>query len=297
VESRGGSGVGRITLSDLEARDVRRALSRSLTPGAQLGATLSIAWGHLKAHLVEANLEALTNADLQGYVEERRLAGVRSQTISRELAALARGLKLAGAPVPEMPRLRADTPKASQAGHLLTVPQIRAWVDALPPDFADLALVALSTGLRREEIARLQLAWLALLPLGSPVAAYLMLPTEATKSRKARTIGISSEGVAALHRCHPRMAELMGTYRRASAKAAKVSGLPFAPHLRSLRHCYATMALQGTADPSAVQAALGHSDLRMANRYLSSTVDRTASAAAAVSVALAGGPRKRGVPA
>src|SRR5574340_1138047 len=56
----------------------------------------------------------------------------------------------------------------------------------------------------------------------------------------------------------------------------------FLPIRRDVRHTFAKLALAATADAVAVQAALGHMDLRTTRLYQSSTPARTAAASAAV---------------
>jgi integrase len=76
------------------------------------------------------------------------------------------------------------------------------------------------------------------------------------------------------------------THRTARNLAAKRAGWPTGITLRDLRHTHATLAAHATGDAKAVQSALGHSDLRTTERYLSSTINRTTATAAAVAEVL-----------
>jgi len=130
------------------------------------------------------------------------------------------------------------------------------------------------------------------LPAGSPCPALLRLPAAATKTRRERAVGLPELAVHIVR-------------QRAERGASKVTGVVFAPRnfkkalaaacakagvprftLRDLRHTYATLALAGTADAVAVQAALGRTDLRTTQLYQSTTLSRTAAASAAVALAL-----------
>ena len=75
-------------------------------------------------------------------------------------------------------------------------------------------------------------------------------------------------------------------HRKAFDAARKTIGYRKTITLRDLRHCHATWAAQGTGDAAAAQAALGHTDLRTTQRYLSTTIQRTAAAAVAVEAQL-----------
>jgi hypothetical protein len=75
--------------------------------------------------------------------------------------------------------------------------------------------------------------------------------------------------------------------RRWSAK----QGISPAVTLRDLRHTYSTLGLQGSNDAAAVQAAMGHSDLRTTQLYQSSTVARVAKVGVAVAASVFGKPK------
>lgn len=269
------------TLPDMEALDIRRASNRRRDLGTQTLSTLRIAWGHLVAYYGALAPSRIDAEAVAAYVASRRSDGVRGQTIRRELATLRRGLVLAGIVPPQFPTVDSDTPRASQAGKYVEPGILTKWVAALPQDAHDVALFAALTGLRAQEISRVRLAWLATAPSG----VVLHLPADATKTRKARTIGLPAEAVAILKR-YPQGFQIDPTVlRRAFARASLAVGVG-AIHLRDLRHTYATLALEETGDLRATMEALGHTTLAAASRYQSSTTSRTTAVAMAVGARL-----------
>jgi integrase len=104
-------------------------------------------------------------------------------------------------------------------------------------------------------------------------------------------VGLCDEAPAILRRrCENGVAAFPSgshrTHRTARLLAAQRAGWPSGISLRDLRHTHATLAAHALGDAKAVQAALGHSDLRTTDRYLSSTIARTTATASAVAEAL-----------
>jgi len=87
------------------------------------------------------------------------------------------------------------------------------------------------------------------------------------------------------------------SHLRAHRRAARKLGIAQRITLRDLRHCHATWSAQGTGDAAAAQAALGHTDLRTPQRYLSTTFARVACAALAVDQVLGEIPNRHTGPA
>ena len=119
----------------------------------------------------------------------------------------------------------------------------------------------------------------------------LRVPAEAAKTRRERVVGLTPTALRVLNQALQAMGEwskplLAGDFRKRFKNARKAIGYEHTITLRDLRHCHATWSAQGTGDAAATQAALGHTDLRTTQRYLSATLARTASAASAVESAL-----------
>ena len=289
-------------LSQLATADIRRALSRSLQPGAQLESTLATYWRRVTEALGDVTADKVTAASFESVIEHCRKRKMRSQSIRRVLAALARGIRLAGLTVPPVPNLSADAPRASQAGRLIPLADLRRWLAALESGYQDLALFALLTGLRAAELSRVTAAMLVTAPPGSNCPATLNLPAEVTKTRRPRTVGLTGEALAVAAKRATTVGPTaplftLAGHRRAFARAAKLAGLTITPHLRDTRHAYASLSLAGTGDLRATMEALGHSTLAAAGRYQHADEARTMAASVAVTTALAGGLKRRAVPA
>ncbi len=182
----------------------RRATSRGATEGGRT--TLERQWltlGRILGAFTDA--ARVRYADLERFVSERRAEGARGQTISRELQTLRRGLNLARkrgkvARVPaDWPEVRADAP-SEKRGHLIPLDVLDRWLDALPLDAREEAEVVLLTGIRAEEVRRLEWSWVEAAPAASPLAHILRLPASGTKNRKERIVGLPDEAHDILER-------------------------------------------------------------------------------------------------
>lgn len=234
----------------------------------------------------------LTAKELNTYISKRRASGTRGQTIRRELQAIKRGFALANMPHPEPwptartdKRLRSDPKKQEQAGKLHDPAVVWRWLETLPQDARDEALFIWLTGLRLFECKRVLPDWVRGAGADSPVPAYLDLPAEATKTREARTVGLSQ---AALEIIQRRMTApgvqvfSQSNFKKSYRLAAKKIGYPARIIPRDLRHMHLTAGVQLTGDAKAAMEAAGHRDLTTTNRYLHSTEHRTGAIAAAV---------------
>ncbi len=305
---RPGRGEG-IDLATLGGLDVERAAAEGAGESQQ--ASVEACWVHLCRLLgPDTNPATLTYDRLLAYIRTRRQEGARGQSIRKEIQALRRGMAIAlrrqhiQATLQEWPKIKSDPPNRTQKGKLHSIPVLQQWLEELERDprakgaRAQAELVLL-TGMRAEEVRRLTWEWVEAAPEGSGVPAVLRLPAEATKTRQERVLGLVPRALELIEEA--RRAAGVGkwdailfpsTHRRTFISAAQRVGCK-AVSLRDLRHCHATYAAQGTGDAAAAQAALGHADLATTQRYLSSTITRTAAAALAVSEALLQGDRHR----
>lgn len=215
-----------------------------------------------------------SDLDPIAYASERRAQGVTGQTIRRELGLLKRALATVGI-AKSWPRIASDPPDECRAGKLWSDSEIAAWLEELDGEAWREAIVAAGTGLRAHELARIRWEHIR--------GDLLYLPGDASKTGP-RTIALSPLVRSAMGDpgCGPVFSGR--SHRRARASAARRAGLPRAPTLRDLRHSFATRALERCQDPVALMRALGHKDLAMTERYLSSTEQR------ARSIAQAGSP-------
>ena len=286
-------------LALLAGLDLNEAVARGV--GVRQQTSVQGCWNHVCRLLGADTDPAKVTFDLVvQYVATRRAAGARGQSIAKEVQALKRGLKIARrrgsieALPEEWPTIRRDTPDKKKRGKLHPMAVVHQWLAQLqvdsPPAWRQ-AEVAIRTGLRAEELRALTWEWVESAPDGAGVPAMLRVPAEAAKTRRERMVGLTPTALRVLNEARQVVDDwseplLTGDYRKRFTNARKAIGYDHTITLRDLRHCHATWSAQGTGDAAATQAALGHTDLRTTQRYLSATLARTASAASAVESAL-----------
>lgn len=286
----------KLTLADLAGLDYERAVAKKRrAPTLRM---IKQSWKTIITRLGDAPAESIDYAVANRYMAARQAeGGLRNQSLRRELTVLRRGLQLAirnGALFrmpPDWPELESDEPNEAQRGKLHPKNVIAAWIAELTPDARDEAWFAVLTGLRYEEIKRVRLDWVVVAPPGIGVPALLELPPSGTKTRNGRTVGLTEAALAILRRRVAANPEgpfvfAKGSHKTTMRAAAARIGYAKRITMRDLRATYASLALEYGADPIAVQAALGHKQLSTTQRYLKSTLARTASASFLVGKAL-----------
>jgi site-specific recombinase XerC len=309
-----------LRLSDLAGLDYERAATAGRRePSLKM---IEYQWKTIIGYLGDLPADAINYTVAQRYVAGRRapveveykdkhgktrkrIRKARNQSIRRELVALRRGLKLAirhGAlfRMPQdWPQLEADEVDERREGKLHPWDVLLRWLGALrptAPDAHDEAWFALLTGLRAKEIKRIEQGWVTKAPPGVGVPALLRLPASGTKTRKARTIGLTPPALAILHRRvdakpHEPLIFSQGSHKTAYRAAARRIEYKKVITLRDLRATHMTLAIEEGADPTAAQAAAGHAQLATTQKYLKSRIERTA----LVGVKVEGALRSHGV--
>jgi len=279
-----------VTLAAVAARDIAEAASRGVSARQQ--ESIEASWVPVLKHFgLDAAPEAVTFDAIVTYVNARRDAGLRGQSIRKERQAIGRGLRIAKrlgaiAEIPEMPKIANDPKKKEQAGQFREPALVFRFLDALRaiprshPAAHQYELV-LRTGLRRDEVRRLSLSWVEMLSDGTAdVPAVLRVPEWAAKGRAEREVGLTREALALILEladgCDLHEPLCPSRHHKAARKASKMVDSDSIT-LRDLRHTYATLAGQ-TGDVKAVQAALGHTSLAMTQRYLHTTRGRAVAA-------------------
>jgi integrase/recombinase XerD len=136
-------------------------------------------------------LDDITSAKLMEFERARRLSGVTSSTIRRDLACLSSIFSSAEewewiASNPVKPFLRGRKKKGLTEGEgrtrYLSHEEEREIIQYAPPVARDAIMVAIDTGLRKEELHALQWPWISFR------AREITIPAEVTKSKLARTV-------------------------------------------------------------------------------------------------------------
>jgi integrase len=254
----------------------------------------------LRAWDGDTPLHAITPNDVRIYVQVRLQAGVRLETIwGKELQVLARVCNLAvrrGA-LPESPLAQIKKPQLrprqftwlpiDQAARLLE--QIRAWPGPVRNQErdADIITMALLTGCRRAELARLR--------VGDVDLAARRIHVEG-KNRN-RYAPIADELMPVVSRLLLRAGDgpLVGSERLIEKVFAVWQRRLGEPRLapRALRHSYATeLATDGGTNPFELRELMGHSNLRQTQRYFHARGSRTQAAVNQLGARLGAGNRR-----
>jgi integrase len=284
-------------MSALAAADLARAADDRTAQEWQNA--LDYYWRQLLAHFgPERDVATLRVEEVRAYVAARRAAGIKGQTIRREIQCLKRGVGIAlerrdasgrpwldRAPCP-WPKVKGDAPDAAQRGKWHDPEVLSRWLAELEPAARDAVTFAVLTGVRATELTRVSVDWIEPAPPGADCAAFLRMPAASTKTRTERLVPLSAEAENILRR---RGSFGVACHRRSMVAAARRIGYGRTITLRDLRHVFGTIAER--SDRKAAQDALGHTTERMTARYLHSDEQRLAAVGAAVAAAIGGGHR------
>ena len=225
----------------------------------------------------------LKRADVREYIALRKSEGIKGATINREIGLLSAALNRARHEwdweIPN-PATRMRESEGDGRKFFLTRVQFNALVSAASrqkraPYLSDLITIAVMTGCRRGELLGLEWSRVDL------KANVLRLGSENTKARKARLVPLNNAAREALLRrfryratyC-PDCQWVFGTKGgegvdgvrssfRAACKAAGIAGF----HFHDLRHTCGSWLMQAGVPAGHIAAVLGHSTVRMTERY------------------------------
>jgi site-specific recombinase XerD len=222
---------------------------------------------------------------------------IKGQTIYRETAAIWRVLKIAKRrghrhDLPdEWPKVRRDPKDQRKSGKHWPPELVREYLMALHQEARDEAIVAALTQLRAAELKRLRFDAIRRAPPGADTNWIIELQDSATKMRDARIVGLCETAHAIIERRrqedpHAELVFVSANFKKARRETSKRLGFSCTLTLRDLRHTFLTEGLRLTADATAVMRVAGHKDLRTTEKYMSSTIARATSVAAAAERAL-----------
>jgi integrase/recombinase XerC len=276
-------------------RDERRASAHTVEAYAHdIAGFLAFLTEHLGAEPTLADLNALREADLRGWLAAQARAGQGNRTRSRHLSAtrsfchfLARrhGLTNLAAGRVGAPKTAPPVPRALPARQAKQVARTIGEVSALP--FAQLRDTALFTllygsGLRIGEALSLNLSDAP--QSGRP----LRVVGKGSKERLVPVLPEVADAVAAWVKLHPQAGDPSaplfigarggrldpGVAQRTMRAFRRLAGLPEHATPHALRHSFATHLLAGGADLRSIQDLLGHASLSTTQCY--TAVDQAA---------------------
>lgn len=253
-------------------QDTKRSASRDLSSIKRL-----------KVYFSGRELGNLKRADVRGYIEHRKAHGVTGATINREVGLLSGSINYARKEwdweIPN-PAERMRLNEGEGRKRFASVAEVTALINAAEgnrhaPYLADLIRLAINTGCRRGELLGLRWSQVDL------NAGTLKLEGKDTKSGKARIVPLNQDARRALQSRARYRAEncpdsLRVFCRRSGAGVASVktswtkvlrkAGLEDF-HFHDLRHTCGSWLVQSGVPLAAVKEVLGHSTIRMTERY------------------------------
>jgi hypothetical protein len=222
----------------------------------------------------------VTAETLQAYVKHRRRnTGTRRQTIAKELTTLKRGFSLAQLVGPAFwPKLSRDEKDAAKSSKKHSLERFRAWLALLTGEARDIALFALLTGLRREELYRVR-------PQEDIDGSVLTVREKVRRQNgRRREVWLSKTALAIV----PRL-PFQKDHKKTHKTAALADGVADKAGTNiTLRDCRAAFATAGdrAGDSRATDLAMGHSGIPA--RYQKSDYERLRKVAEAVEAWLLG---------
>lgn len=224
----------------------------------------------------ERPLISLTSPDIHAYVQLRLQAGIRRNTINRELSVISAAINHAGrkwgVPMSNPVRYQWLKPEPLRLRYLEPIEAKALLVQArtLRPDLANFIQLALNTGCRKTELLTLKWSDVNL------ERRFFILRPENTKSCKRRTVPLNQQALEALEGLllgnssefvfPARSGGKVKSYDWLFRKAVKLSGLEdFRIH--DLRHTFASWLVSEGVELVKVRDLLGHTKISMTERY------------------------------
>lgn len=229
------------------------------------------ALARLSRFLAGAPLSEITRDSILK-IRQVRARQVSSSSVNRELAVLRSLLNRCAHEwdmldsAPKVPLFRAEAIEPSW----ITREQAHELLDRLPPHLADMARIALATGLRRANVTGLEWSRVDL------ARGTAFIPAGQAKGRKAIVVPLNAEAIAVLERWRGKHDQFVFVVRRiapihqvatkAWRTACTAVGLP-GLRFHDLRHTWASWQVQAETPLSHLQELGGWSSFAMVQRY------------------------------
>ena len=224
---------------------------------------------HLMAAFKGRSLLDIKPHDVQAYIEDRQDDEAAAATINRELVILSAAIneynRRFGASVPN-PAAGMKMREPEGRVRWITREDADRLIACAAPHVADFITLGLFTGMRRREM--IELTWDRV----DFARALILLEAQHTKTKRRRTIPIHNKVEVALRNCQARWPESplvfdgINDFKTGFAGACRRAGITdFTPH--DMRHTFASWLVQQGVELYAVQQLLGHSSIKLTERY------------------------------
>ncbi|NHJ32262.1 MAG: tyrosine-type recombinase/integrase [Asgard group archaeon] len=229
---------------------------------------------HLEPFFGTMKLKQVSCLHLEKYRAERLKTGIKKSTINRELAILSRifslGIDWGFAANNPVNKIKFFSEKDNLQERILSKEEEDCLLEASADHLKPILTVALNTGMRVSEI--LNLKW------NQVDIAGMLIRVERTKSGKVRYININSTLLETLKKLQAendrgeflftnpetgKPFKEVKTAFKAACRRAKISNLRF----HDLRHTFASRLVEKGVDLITVKELLGHSTVKMTERY------------------------------
>lgn len=238
-------------------------------------------------------LDKVHQGTIDPYIQKRREDGVKSGTVGRELAVVRRILTLAarlwrdedGRPwLPgEAPLLRFPDWNDKRSPYALNAEEQRLLLEQLPEHLAQMALFALNTGMRQNNVCYLRWEWER--HIDELERSVFLIPAKHMKNNYDALIPINQRAAAVLDKVRGQHEEYVFTYKGEPIarinntgwrRAWRAAGLPaddtIMGGVHNLRHTFARRLRAAMVPHESIKALLSHVDGDVTLRYAPSEI-------------------------
>lgn len=227
-------------------------------------------------------LTAIHQGNLQTYIQSRKDAGVKNRTINYGLQVIRRILNLAAQEwldenglswLASTPKIRLLTENNKRLPYPLSVDEERRLLEYLPFHLKQMAIFAINTGCRDQEICHLQWQWLVDVP---ELNTYVfIIPARLVKNRQNRLVILNQSALQIIETQRGRHPVFVFTYRNKPLTRMLNSAWLTArnkanlPHLRvhDLKHTFGRRLRAANVSYEDRQDLLGHKSQRVTTDY------------------------------
>ena len=242
----------------------------------------------LDAFIGELPLEAIHMGSLQPYIEARRKSGVKNRTINFGLQIVRHILNLAASEwmdeygltwLASAPKIKLLSEHDARKPYPLDWEEQERLFAILPPHLKDMALFAVNTGCRDQEICRLEWKWEVKVSLQN-IESVFIIPGEYTKNSEDRLIILNRAARLVVERQRDKHSEFVFVYRskplsRMMNSAWKITRKKVnLSHVRihDLKHTFGRRLRSAGVSFEDRQDLLGHKSTRITTHYSAAEV-------------------------
>lgn len=239
----------------------------------------------LDAFIGELPLESIHMGTLQPYIEARRYSGVKNRTINFGLQITRHILNLAASEwmdeygltwLAAAPKIKLLSEHDARKPYPLDWSEQEKLFAALPPHLKDMALLAVNTGCRDQEICKLRWDWEVSVPI-SQVGSVFIIPGQHTKNGEDRLVALNKTAREVIERQRGKHNEFVFVYRnkpltrmmnsawKVARKKTDLSNV----RVHDLKHTFGRRLRSAGVSFEDRQDLLGHKSSRITTHYSS----------------------------